>query len=388
MRRRAIGTSLAAALVLASAAIWLFAAEGRGAPPHGAYSPIKPAEWLLTGPNADARRNVALRRAQVRLEPQPRFAIEDAAAPFPRDRSRDLSRDKPLVCRFVNSEPTGTSPKFDCVLDGGQIVKVKYGRNPEIYGETAASSLLPTLGYAADHVDIAPHLRCYGCPRRPFLISRLLWFAGVEDLLSPHGYENGYSDFEWAAVEWRFDAPAIETEAVEGWAWYELAHSEAPKADLDAFRLLAAFLAHWDNKRDNQRLVCLDDLPAPADATCARPLLMIQDLGATFGPVKVNLTGWRDRPVWADRRECLLSMRSLPWHGATFPDVRIGEAGRLQLARGLAALSEDDVRRLFLEARFPRYYSGTNDERDLEAWTAAFRNRVDQILTAGPCPNP
>ena len=33
----------------------------------------------------------------------------------------------------------------------------------------------------------------------------------------------------------------------------------APRAHVDALRLLAVFLAHWDNKAENQRLVCLSE---------------------------------------------------------------------------------------------------------------------------------
>ncbi len=173
---------------------------------------------------------------------------------------------------------------------------------------------------------------------------------------------------------------------MEGWAWYELAQSEAPRAELDAFRLLAAFLAHWDNKADNQRLVCLDQVPAPPDGRCAQPLLMIQDLGATFGPVKVNLSAWQDRPVWLDARECRVTMRDLPFSGATYPDVQISEGGRVQLAQALAGVSDENVRQMFFDARFHEFHSGTDDGRDLDAWTAAFRSRVDQIVSAGRCP--
>ena len=39
------------------------------------------------------------------------------------------------------------------------------------------------------------------------------------------------------------------------------------RADLDALRLLARVLAHWDNKSENQRLVCLDGPPRPRRLT-------------------------------------------------------------------------------------------------------------------------
>jgi hypothetical protein len=272
------------------------------------------------------------------------------------------------------------------VLEGGEIVKVKYGRNSEIQAETAATRLLDRLGYAADEVQIVPRVRCYGCPRFPFFTTQLLTLARVPSLLAPHGYDNAYTDFEWPAVERRFDAPAITTPTTEGWAWFELKASQAPRADLDALRLLAVFLAHWDNKSQNQRLVCLDALPAQPDQPCAQPLLMIQDLGATFGPTKVNIAAWRDLPMWADRTTCTVSMRWLPYQGATFPEARISEAGRAQLAQALSAVSQEEIAALFRDARFPEFQSATDDRRDLEAWVAAFRHRVDQIVDAGPCP--
>ena len=64
------------------------------------------------------------------------------------------------------------------MLDGGEVVKVKYNRNPEIQAEVAATRLVSRLGFGADRVEIVPRLRCYGCPRFPFLTMRLL-AAGI-----------------------------------------------------------------------------------------------------------------------------------------------------------------------------------------------------------------
>jgi hypothetical protein len=367
---------------------WLFAPETTGVAAPAAYLPHPPPEWPLPGDGASANdlRNDAFRRARTHLDPVPELSLEDVA--FSAETPPSVS-DLPglLECRYLYDEPSGTSSKFDCVLANGQIVKVKYGRNSEIHAEAAASALLARLGYATDRVRIVPRVRCYGCPRYPFLMSQLLFLAGLPDPLDPDGYDSGYTDFDWVSVESRFDAPVIETADVEGWAWYELAHSRAPRADLDAFRLLAVFLAHWDNKADNQRLVCMDAGPAPADGVCALPLLMIQDTGATFGPVKVNLSAWRDRPIWEHPDECRVTMRDLPFSGATFPDAQIGEAGRLEFARRISSLTDDEVRRMFVEARFPEFYSGTDDAEDLTQWAGAFRRRVDQVISAGPCPN-
>ena len=366
---------LGAVITLAIVLTWVFAAEARGPLPSGHFEATPSAVWPVTPAQADAIRRDALIRAGIR--PPYSHAPRPALAQPPRT--------EPLTCRFVAELPSGTSAKFDCVLDGGEIVKVKYGRNSEIHAEAAATRLLASLGYAADTVQVVPRVRCYGCPRFPFLTTQLLAMARVPTLLAPHGYENAYTDFAWPAVEWRFHAAAIETPTTEGWAWFELKASQAPRADLDALRLLAVFLAHWDNKSENQRLVCLDALPAQPDQRCQQPLLMIQDLGATFGPTKVNIAAWRDLPVWADSQTCTVSMRSLPYQGATFPNAAISEAGRAQLAQALSALSQEKIESLFGDARFPEFQSASDDRRDLDAWVSAFQHRVDQIVDAGPC---
>ena len=112
---------------------------------------------------------------------------------------------------------------------------------------------------------------------------------------------------------------------------------------------------------------------------------MIQDVGASFGPPKVNLARWRDLPVWHDRTTCTLSMRALPFEGATFEDVRISEAGRALAAARLQTISDGQIERIFADARFPQFQVGTDDERDLKAWTHAFTSRVKQIADAR-CP--
>src|SRR5688572_28512071 len=105
---------------------------------------------------------------------------------------------------------------------------------------------------------------------------------------------------------------------------------------------MAVFLSHWDNKAKHQRLICLDKVePSGASADndqstegtpCQRPLAMAQDLGGSFGPFKLDLKGWAGTPVWADFPNCGLSLRSLPYGGSSYPDVRISEEGRTFLA--------------------------------------------------------
>jgi hypothetical protein len=383
VKRSRVLPAVTVLLMIAGISTWLLTAEARGSLPLGSFDASPHIDWPVTPAHAAAIRQDAFRRAAVRV-PGPVRPSTRSGRPEPVEGrgSGGPSNDDSLTCRYLADEPSGTSPKFNCVLDGGEIVKVKYGRNSEIHAEAAATTLLSLLGYPADDVRVVRRVRCYGCPRFPFLATQLLSIAHVPALLGPHGYDDGYTDFEWVAVERRFDAPAIETIETKGWAWYELQSSQAPRTELDALRLLAVFLAHWDNKSENQRLVCLDTPPAQPDQPCARPLLMIQDLGATFGPTKVNIAAWRDMPVWADRATCAVSMKPLPYQGATFPDARISEAGRAQLAQALSALSTDQIKGLFADARFPEYQSATDDDRDLEAWTSAFKYRLNQIASA------
>jgi hypothetical protein len=365
------------AFVPAAFGAWALATEHTDRIAVSTVTPRAEAKWPFTQARGIALRHDAIRRAQVRLVPP--------AAP-----QLDVDVLEPsLHCRFLAEAPTGTSSKFDCVLDDGQVIKVKYGRNPEIVAEVAGTRLLAALGYPADRMTISPHIRCDGCPREPFLAMRLLALAGLHGRFATHGIGEGYSDFEWVAVERKFAAPAIEVNETKGWSWWELKAVDpavgASTADLDALRLVAVFLAHWDNKSENQRLVCLDE-NAGTDKPCQRPIAMLQDLGATFGPTKANLARWRDTPVWADRATCAVSMEHLPFKGGTFPERRISEAGRAQLAAQLTALSDNEVRALFRAARFPEYYASTDDEKDLDAWTGAFAHRRDQIVSAGPCP--
>ena len=377
------GLLLATALLVSAVGIstWLAAADYATIPPRGNFHEREAPAITLTGADGKALRNDALRRAA--------FVVPASAQSLHASSSSSPLRRPVPSCRFVPSDPSGTTPKFDCAFADGPTVKVKYGHDAEIHGEAAATALLGMLGYAADTVTIVPRLRCYGCPRHPFVAAHLR-----RTFLRPFISEEiagGFTDFEWVSVEQRFPAPAIETDMITGWEWRELDRMDAPRAEVDAFRILAAFLAHWDNKSQNQRLVCLDQVRLKADTTteraksegrCQQPLAMIQDLGASFGPPKVNLARWRDLPVWYDRTTCMLSMRALPFEGATFEDVTVSEEGRALAARRLGAITEEQIERVFADARFPQFQAGTADERDLKAWTDAFKSRVTQIAEA------
>jgi len=369
-----------------AASVWL-AAGSEGSP--GTFAaPRKIAPWPANPARAKALRDDALSVARV-WRPSDVAAFDFGANPA--DPSGWLSQPQ-VNCRFIPEPISGTTPKFNCVLPDGEVVKVKYGRNPEIQAEAAATRLLTGLGFRADRIYIVPLIRCYGCPPLPFHTGRVLDLVragGLPGRLTP---DNRAADYEWVAVERRFEGRPIEVDGEAGWAWNELKAGEgsggATAAEIDAFRLIAAFLVHWDNKAPNQRLVCLSADEGDGDEACPEPFAIIQDLGASFGPHKVDVRGWQGTPVWADRAACTVSMRHLPFLGATFPDTRISEAGRQLLARQLRAMSERQISALFTGARFVEYERGRwfGPAADHESWVSAFRDKVRQVVEGNPCP--
>jgi hypothetical protein len=251
---------------------------------------------------------------------------------------------------------------------------------------------LRALGFSADDMFVVRAVHCDGCPRFPFhslkcnetLELPALCFGGPLAA-------DGVRTFASAVIERRLEGTVIEAFEDQGWSWYELdridpSHGGATRAEIDAFRLLAVLLAHWDNKGANQRLICPTGRQL-ADGQCAAPIAMIQDLGATFGPIRVDLPSWRATPVWRDRAACTISMRALPYGGATFPDVRVSEAGRLMIVGLLEQLSHRQLRELFIASRVTSYDSIDGEGRDPDAWVRVFEDKVREIREAGPCPS-
>ena len=108
---------------------------------------------------------------------------------------------------------------------------------------------------------------------------------------------------------------------------------------------------------------------------------MLQDLGSTFGPRKLNRKQWGATPVWADAASCTISMRSMPYDGATFVDAVISEAGRQRLADRLARLSRRQMESLFDGAAFP-----DDDRGGAGDWAAILEEKTRQIVERAPCP--
>ena len=333
----------------------------------------------------------AMRRAQVWEEPAIR--IEDAKLDRNPDSPHGFAADEVVECRFEPGGIAGTTPKFDCALPDGESVKVKYGRsNPEVYTEVAATRLLAALGFPADHMFVVRRVRCFGCPADPFpaleCVNNLAQGAPMAGCFPGLDYTH-YQDFDEAVIERPVKGRRIEIRSRRGWTFEELKFVDpvqggATRAEVDALRLMAVFLGHWDNKAKNQRLLCQGEKKSGDD--CERPVAMIQDLGATFGPLKLDLAGWSRTRIWADAASCKVSMRGLPYGGSTFPDVFISEEGRQLLASRLGRLSPEQIHALFEGARIGRYPHRRVSARSVDNWVRAFQAKVRAIAGRAPCP--
>ncbi len=294
-------------------------------------------------------------------------------------------------CQFRFSDHGGTTPKFDCLLPSGQELRVKYGPGGEVPSEAAATRLLDALGFGADTVTLVERLRCYGCPNEPFVTAKIVTATGTEPIYQRVTNEENYEDFEWVAVEQKFAAAPIESDSQKGWAFFELdsidpSKGGAPRAHVDALRLLAVFLAHWDNKAENQRLVCLSET-WPQGTSCPEPFLLLQDVGSTFGPNRVDLEAWKAAKIWEDRAACKVSMTDLPYGGGTFGPTRVSERGRRFLARLLEQITDAQLTDLFADARFDKPRRLLQETNPIPSWVRAFKTRVQAISEGPPCPD-
>jgi hypothetical protein len=351
--------------------------EGAAPPPGGA-------------PSAAARgRDAALAAARVWAEPRVPPGSVDFSRNSPGTGGFDPAED--VDCDFSLEPIGGTSPKFYCTLPGGERIKVKYGAtNPEIPAEVAASRLLIALGFFVDRMMVVHSVRCRGCPPLPREALECLK-KGVPAAVCLQGASaGGVRTFDEVMIERPFEGRKIEAAEDQGWAWFELDKIDprqggSARAEVDALRLTAVLLSHWDNKGSNQRLVCPPGSER-ADGTCRAPRAVVHDLGATFGPLKVDLQNWKQAPMWADAAACRVSMATLPYGGSTFADTPVTEEGRLLALRLLRALTPQQLNTLFEASGFSRFPHVLLAARQPQSWTDVFLAKVDQIAAAGPCP--
>jgi hypothetical protein len=287
---------------------------------------------------------------------------------------------------------SGATPKFHCQLGEDDVVKVKYGRkNREVYAEAAAARLLWATGFATDRW-YPVQVICENCPANPWSASQAEWFKGRPHLVARRLLDP-------ASIEREFEGAPIETPDFKGWAWPELDQVDvvaggASRAEVDALKLMAVFLQHTDNKPSQQELVCLPGHVQRDEAgneTCTAALLLLKDVGTTFGKPtlfnvsKMDLEAWKSNPIWLDGAACVGNLRRLS-KTATLENPKIGEAGRRLLAERLALLSDRQIRDLFRAARAERYggtirdRSGEKRQASIDDWVAAFKAKRAEIM--------
>jgi hypothetical protein len=286
-------------------------------------------------------------------------------------------------CDYVQRNLSGASPKFACVIGSEDEVKVKFGgANAEVYAEVAAARLLWALGFNADRM-YPVRVICRGCPKE---------FAGI-------ARDNDEWVFDPATIERK--APGAEFPENGGWSWEELELIDAesggaPRAHREALKLLAVFLQHTDTKPEQQRLICRDLSAAAADGLkaeairCARPYMMLNDVGLTFGKANMfnvndkamNLTEWAATPVWKDPQKCVGNLaKSMT---GTLKDPTIGEEGRKFLAGLLMQLSDAQINDLFEVSRVTLRLRAPEKARSgfstVAEWASAFKQKRKEIV--------
>jgi hypothetical protein len=335
--------------------------------------PLAPGEKLTS-----SERMEAIQRASV-WTPMDIPAVDFKKGP---EIPNGFEHDALVTCDYKETVMDGQSRKFACETGPGESIKVKYGeRNAEVYGEVLASRLLWGLGFYADRM-YPVRVRCRGCSHDPHKLP-----APVATT----------TDFDPAAVERKLKGRELEITEGSGWKWSEIdaiGPNSPPdaRAHRDALKLLASFIQHSDSKPDNQRLLCPAGQEVGARG-CRAPILMIQDLGLTFGAATflnkakhaVSFKDWQEEPVWRDRAKCVAQLKgSISGH---FEHPTIRESGRAFLAGLLSQLSDAQLRTLFETARIERRSAHVRDDpkddlpvATVDQWVEVFKAKRAEIV--------
>jgi hypothetical protein len=286
---------------------------------------------------------------------------------------------KPLDCEYIPWGPqnpktdNSKTPKFNCRLANGEKIKVKYDlRNREVFSEIIGTRLAWATGFLADAV-YAVSLNCKNCPRDP-------WAA-------KDGETGAGQLYQLAAVEREVPGKSIRIGEEGGFDFKEVdkiseAEGGAPRAHVDALKLLATLVYYNDAKPDNQRILCPPDAITP-DGRCSQPYMMLDDMGATFlgsggflggSGKKASLKGWAKRSVFKDRA----CTGNVPGDSnSTLRSPRISEAGRAFLAQRLTELRKNRLADIFRAAHVQEVPGESNTP---EAWAAALEEKIDEIV--------
>jgi hypothetical protein len=323
-----------------------------------------------------SQRLAAIRRAQI-WAPTDVASMDLRAGP---QGPGAFAPDELVACEYSQKQMNGRSPKFTCVRPPDDELKVKFGRdNGEVFAEVASSRLLWALGFVADRM-YPVRVVCHGCPPE-------------------------VQGTEVASIQRKAAGREMVSSEISGWEWTELDLVDpraggAPRAQRDALKLLAAFIQHTDSKPEQQRLLCLDPRAKKEeedpDETCQASVMMVHDLGMTFGranlfnrnPVgSVNLALWSSTSVWTTATGTCVANIPRSQTG-TLDNPLITEDGRTFLADLLVKLTDAQLHDLFEVSRFPRRSTLTATSPDTSAvaqWVEAFKKKRAEIVNRA-CP--
>jgi hypothetical protein len=360
---------------------------------------------------------------------------------------KKFQQDQTVECTFFDGfykevADTGKTDKFWCATDDKDPlktkIKIRYGEdNGEVFAEVIASRLFWALGFFAD--DVYPvHVNCYNCPNEPWKFLNYLAFAKGEssqkrppiDMRSSQGrreaiekaiayvqddqrqrlargesYKTVYSP---ALTESKYNAEAIEpanARTAEGVGLDELAKIDATKggsskAEIDALKLLVAFVKHGDSKPSNQRLACPKDqieTLANGKVKCKQAHFVMHDLGATFGTgayeilgisagidqsSKMSYAAWKSLPVWKNKATCQAEIGDAL--NGTLKNPIISEAGRSFLANLISEITDQQIVDLFKAAKV-ELRKDSAQQASLAEWVELFKQKRNEILNTR-CP--
>lgn len=325
-----------------------------------------------------------------------------------------------ITCEFVEpsrvKELGGKSPKFQCGActtgkgcNVDKTLKVKYGAtadaNGEIYAEVMATRLFWAAGFKTD--DVYPvRVTCLNCPP-----PEKAWevYEKFKPGQAPRadGFGRGTHEYPWALIERKNEGKKIEEsdwpedKDGQGFSFDEVESLRAkspgrgaPNAEWNAFKLLASFIQHSDNKAANQRVIC-----APGAVNdqkqCTSSYLMMQDTGATFGGggqifgstnsnSKARFDNWSEKDIWRDRRACKAALFSF-----FYSDPVVSEDGRQLLGKILAKITDEQLRDIFTASRIVERgetikVDGVRRAVMVEDWVSLFKAKRAE-LASQPC---
>jgi hypothetical protein len=325
-----------------------------------------------------------------------------------------------VICDFATpgKDMGGKTPKFACKItsvesadgkvvqtltadmDDSEPLKIKFGANDnEVYAELPATRLMWALGYYADSW-FPVRVECHNCPEDPISGSGAKATRTYDPATIVRKYP-GHKMYEVGKAE-------------EGWSWDELsADNGRPLYEKDGLRLLAAFIKHSDNKPPQQRLVCdkvhVDEKTQPFTTTCDNSIMLVQDVGATFGggglftdntKAKMNLHVWSSTKLWnkvgteGAPKQCQAELQnSLTAHGG-LKNPNISEDGRRFLAGLMCQLTDEQIKDLFVLSRavqMPEHHNkdgsfkaGVTEDSVIQEWVTAFKQKRED-LAKGRC---